>query len=230
MRSVQNNVRAILFAGVSSLLLLLLAGQASAALISWEAPAAIVTSNATQVITTGTLVAQGEQRSPSQTVNGVTFGPFSAGSVNVTVSNASGAVAGAYGPDDTAYAKLASAGIYRANGGYADILISGLTSGTGYDLQLFTPFWDVDYQTRFSEFSDGTNGVDMGNTKTQPTYVIGHFTASASTQDVFFTAAGTSPHGLFAAIEVRTAIPEPACAIWLGGCLLALRRRAKRST
>jgi hypothetical protein len=206
--------------------------QSHAALITWDTPLAVDKDVPAQVLTTGTLVAVGARQSTNETVNGVTFLQFGAVGSNVNYSNNSGvANDDGYGPDgvtpgpdDTSYARLLSTGVYRTAGDVATILITGLNSGTQYDVQLFTPFWgDTAFET---QFSDGTNTVDMGNTGLQPTYVIGHFTAGGGSQSIFFTAASGSDHGLLGAAQVR-AVPEPASALSLGLAILALRYRRR---
>jgi hypothetical protein len=226
MRSFENSVRALVLVGLVSVIFGS-AQRASAEPIHWKAPVAVNKNDPTQVITTGTLVAHGGQVSPDQTINGVTFGSFFLGNnVNVSVLTPTGGVAGPYAPNDTPYAHFLSAGIYRAAGGNATIHITGLTPGTGYDVQLFTPYWDNNFQT---SFSDGVTSVAMGNTSSQPTYLIGQWVADASTQDIFYTAASGSSFGLFAAAQVRTSIPEPTSAALFGLAALALFRRGKRA-
>ena len=200
---------------------------AMANLITWQTPVAVDINNATQVDTTGTLIfAVSDQAAYS--VNGVNFSPAL---FNALVSNLSGGVSdGAFGPYTTDYAKLLSSGAYRSSDGTANIAIPSLTIGNQYEVQIFTPFWDANYQ---SKFSDGANSANMGNTSTAPTYVIGTFTADATTKNISFDAASGSPYGLLSAFQVR-AIPEPGSfgLLMMGtlGVVAVVRRHRRNST
>ena len=193
-------------------------------IITWQTPVNVTITDPTQVITSGplaALVAAGAQEGPL-TVNGVAFPVWGSPGTNISVTNFTGATGLGYGPRNSSYSDLLGGGDYTASGNTANIIISNLVPTVHYEVQIFTPYWDANYQ---SQYSDGTNSVLMGNTLSQPTYVIGTFTATATTETIFATAAPGSNYGITTAVQVL-ALPEPASGALLGlGALFALRRR-----
>lgn len=198
--------------------LFLLPSGASASMILWDTPVLVNTNDPTQISTEGTLLTA-KSLTGNYTINGVSFTT----GIEAIVTNESGGVATQqYGPRDTDYADLLAGGLYRSNAGTATINITGLTLGTEYQIQLITPYWNANLETQFDT-------VEMSNTQSAPTYVIGTFTADATTQNISFGAAPGSSFGILGALQVR-AVPEPSTALLMGlgmGVLLYSRRHKR---
>src|SRR5476651_1438111 len=127
---------------------LFLATHAMGALIIWNAPTNVDTTDPTQVSNVGTFFAEFTPSSSAPLlVNGVTFTNSSA---NISIAPAGGANHGGTGSGN--YNDLLTTGNYISNGTSSTTpsVISGLTNGQTYTIQIWTPFWDVNYSTRFS--------------------------------------------------------------------------------
>ena len=210
-----------LLSTLAAVLVVLLQGwiapAAKANSIVWQTPVAINTNDPTQVLTNGVVLVASDTITP-YTVNGVSF----SGTLDTLVTNFTneGSATPATG---TNYAKMLASGMYRQSGATATIHITSLTIGKLYEVELFTPFWNADFE---SKFSDGANSVPMGNTAAVPTLVVGTFTADTTTKLISFDAVSpTGSFGLLSAFQVL-AVPEPASGVLLAlGSLVALRRR-----
>lgn len=225
---------------------------AHAASITWQAPID-ETGSALDVVTLGTFFDSIVAQPVSRTVNGVTFNgldSFSAGVAtyqNGSLMEVYGAANPSYftsgvaslpGGWDPSYALLVH-DTQRANSGGGDggeIRVNGLSVGDDYMVQIFMPFWDANWQTRFS---DGVNASALLNAAvnggaTVPQYVIGTFTADAASQSIFYS--GPCCETLFSAVQVRSMeetpqVPEPTSLMLLGSgaAALAYVRRRQRS-
>jgi hypothetical protein len=199
-----------------ALVLGLVAGSASAAFITWGAPTA-VTWNASDVSTDGTFVdAVTMWADADLTVNGVTFQSrtgysgdvYSFDTSNITINKSVGGL-GVQGPAGSVYEQMVSTAGYFNNNDTGTITLGGLTSGQEYQVQIWAPYWNA--TDRYAVY-DGTVNLYSGNwqTPTPPQYVIGTFTANATSQTVSFR---NSSDGAWAetpsAIQLRV-IPEPA--------------------
>jgi hypothetical protein len=209
--------------------------QANAATITWNA-IQTATGNASDVITTGTFFdSAAVYTGANLSLNGVTFKRNLGGDTfdgsNITFTNR------ASGPSDQPadnpptswddnYETLASWGLYQSapNGGVT-INLGSLMSGQEYLVQIWTGYWDgANWRTEF--IAGNSSGLlNLGSTtvfNTTSQYVVGTFTADATTQ----TIQATGPdYGIPSFMQVR-AIPEPASALLgLLGLLGLLRRR-----
>jgi len=211
----------------STLLSALLTGLVSvpasqAAVITWQTPSAINVTQPTQVLNTGNVYSAAFNH--PFTVNSVLFNtaPSTVGALG---SGSPGTLPSGPGVDAN-YVGILTTGQYRQSGGNATLTLSGLTSGQDYQLQVFTPYWDNNFETKLIS---GSNTVAMGNTGSAPTYVLGTFTADAITQTFDWTANTGSSYGLVAAVNVVT-VPEPSTwsmLLLVGGLtsMVVLRRR-----
>jgi hypothetical protein len=167
-------------------------------------------------ITWGTPVAV-DSNAPSQVLNGVTIGQafsaqnsivavngivFSTGLAGITSANGTQGSWAGQGPRTTDYSWLLAGGLYNQN----DITttLSGLTVGKPYQLQVFTAFSGSGEEMQLGNSSDYSSGsVLMGNTCTAPTFVIGTFTADATTQSFHWRRASGSGYTYMGAVQVR---------------------------
>ena len=234
---------AFLMASVSAVPLSSAMAQAA---ITWGG-ISVETGNASDVVTTGTIVEAATTGSTS-TLNGVTFGVptgttgtigFSGSSV--TLSNVAGLGYYTNGTSgwDPNYISLVNAGAFGfGNSGVLEL--GGLSAGHNYLIQIFEVPWDINWSTAFT---DGTNSsgylnlygdaVGISPASTVNDYVTGTFTASGSGQSIDLLAANGIT--IFGAVQVRDVtqttsptIPEPGSlplmAIGLMG-LVGLARR-----
>jgi len=226
---------------------LFLATHASGAVITWDAaPVNVDTSDASQIVTTGTLFAAldaySTQTATSYTVNGVTF---TASNANMTVGTTGTWGAGtAPGTGTYTYASILDRA-YQMNPSSSSpsnpIQLINLTPGQSYLVQVWTPYWNFNWSTRFGDtaptgpsYNHAVNespalnlGVVANSMPAQ--YLTGTFTADLSgTQNIYFW--GTSSEGDFAAIQVR-AVPEPQtwalAAAGLSAVFFRLRRKQR---
>lgn len=109
--------------------------------------------------------------------------------------------------------------------------------GSTYDVQIFMPYWDANWATIFSDGTNATSPLNVGSPDTWagpgaavPQYVIGTFTADASTETIYL--GNSLPGTVFTAMLVRdeSQVPEPATLILLTPTLLALVRLRRRKT
>ena len=110
------------------------------------------------------------------------------------------------------------------------LTLGGLTSGNNYQIQL----WGVDTRGccsgRTEQFQDGLGGNTATFTLGPAKYVIGTFTANATTQTINVTGIGQMQHNLNAYVLSQSLIvPEPSSLMLLGvgslSLLWAFRRR-----
>lgn len=224
-----------------------------ASTITWG-PATDTTS-ASDVSTTGSLVKAFDSGGLGTTVNGVTFAPAGNGGDDVYAAIG----LGTFGQFDD-LADLGNLDALLRTGNYTAppqntpptiMSLSGLVSGTQYQLQIFfmdqrgSPFSPpagcVGCNDRQVTFTSASNSVtleaDPGNTSSAPfgQYVVGAFTADSSTQAFGVTGAGFDQFGTPVSLRQVNAwqlraVPEPASVTLLafGVSLLALLRRKLR--
>lgn len=199
-------------------------GLPAQAVITWGTPTAVATP--ADIVTTGTFHAAGSGFNADRTVGGVTFETASAlisyGGTRI------GYTIGAFASGTAAYNDIMNRGHFTAVGAGANVTLGGLTIGDQYRVQVWIPAWDATYATRLS----GTNSVDMGNTITFPTYVIGTFTAASASEFFSYEGYGGAIRGLVGAVSVYnvSAIPEPSVYAALAGAAVlaaALWRRRR---
>ncbi len=201
-------------------------GLSAQAVITWGTPTAVATP--ADIVTTGTFHAVGSGFNADRTVGGVTF--QTAPTLITYGGNRIGYTPGTFSSGTAAYNDIMNRGYFTAVGGSANVTLGGLTIGDQYRVQVWIPAWDANFATRLS----GTTSVDMGNTITFPTYVIGTFTAAATSEFFSYQGYGGAARGLVGAVSVYnvSAIPEPSVyAAMAGAAVLAAalwRRRGLR--
>jgi autotransporter-associated beta strand protein len=194
-----------------------------AASITWNTPVAI--SGATDVSTTGLLTYAYCWSGTSTAVNGVNFtGTTSTGSggTDVTLSG--------FGNNNTPFTGSGSASFSTAyqnmlagadwNGSAsATITLNHLTVGNAYVVQFWVGDWRS-YNTSRNETIKGSASDNITPTLNYQvgssgsgTYVIGSFTASATTQTFTLTPGGSSPSVQINALQLRDLSP-PVSSIW----------------
>lgn len=197
--------------------------------VTWSTPTAV--NGPGDVQRSGMFVAALSAATADETVSGVTFTTSSA---FITIGNAStiNYTPGQFSSGDSAYDAIVNRGFYTPLSARSTITFSGLTSGHDYQIQLWTPAWDADFPTRVG----GEGYLEMGNTSTQPTFVVGTFTASLTSEYIEFDGANGSLRGLLAAVTLHdlSAVPEPSTyALFAGLAALGLglwrRNRAHRA-
>jgi hypothetical protein len=229
-------------------------GLASAATIAWSTPTTI--SGPSDVSNVGGLVDSimfsSNNANASTTVNGVTFARATNPSGNtetsaaelITTTQDADQYSNAAPTGNGNYDKLLSRESYTIPGNVYDIKLSGLTIGQYYSVQA----WVDD---SFATSNPGQNDLYLYGGDTQVSmvrvltdgvlvpngdYIIGHFTADATTETLAWggnpnTTDPTFEYGTIDALQVR-AVPEPSSLIALGGLgavglLWAARRRRK---
>ncbi len=207
----------------------LAAGEANAATITWQTPVSVSGDGTADIDNTGTLeyAYQYGAFSGALTIDGVTFADVSdttaSGGTNFTTAVDAGQqgdigeVAGTTGD----YQTLLRQNTYEANN-QTPWTLQGLTNGQDYLVQ----FWvaDIRYDdTQVQTIAGGANTTEDISIKTGQ-YVIGTFTADATTQQVSFSG------DILNAMQLRS-VPEPSTAALLAGCLglghVMMRRRRR---
>ena len=237
-----------------ALVVMFVAASAQAATIAWGPVTAVNFADPAQILGTAGGYTYVEAVTAYKTgplsVNGVTFLPLStvgssalytgAAHITQTLTGArtdSGWVTPTQ-PDD--YKRMLVSTSYLSTGGDGAINLSGLVSGTKYRVQLWTGWWDNDvYATKYDGFSlnpGDYNGPGGGNeTPVPPQFMVGTFTADATSQTIAITAmpGGANPPyydiRMYAGAVSLYAIPEPAtmALLGLGGLGLLFNRKRR---
>lgn len=234
---------------VSSVLVALgmAAASSHAAVITWQAPTTIT--GVTDVSTTGTLdraYNMTNQTGNSVTVNGVNFAAFGVTSNtatsltigNTTIASSSGNLFSGLGNGSasTPFSSLNASyqtllGQFVRTGGNMTLTLNSLTIGYTYQLEIWTNRSNVSNTQGFTATAGNSVVLDSNTTDAiggVGQFVLGSFTANATSQAVTFTPNGA---GLvdFSGFQLRTtAIPEPtsiALVVAGAGALLLVRRR-----
>jgi hypothetical protein len=122
-------------------------------------------------------------------------------------------------------------------------VISGLSDGQQYKIQIWVPIWNADWTIKLGDTSNGTNfgnaytspdvhdslsyATPPANTQTQ--YIFGTFTAVGSTQNLYQFAQVVGGYTGISAFELR-AVPEPSTValLALGGLAFVLRSKFRQ--
>jgi hypothetical protein len=250
---------------------LLLAGKASGAVITWAASAVNVnTSNQSQVSTAGNLFAAVDINSfytgYSYTVNGVIFkSPDDPANANVVLGHSGqlpnfGTAPGTGALNDpnpiNPYAYLLNSGTFNWHADLSVTLdhtvqLSNLLAGHTYQLQIWTPYWNGNYPTRFDNIAPDVswNYVHAGTSPAidaneSPTvnvgdaansvisqYILGTFIADGNGQQTIYYYGGDPGNtgALIGAMQIRS-VPEPTAVALLAisGLALAVRSRIRQ--
>jgi autotransporter-associated beta strand protein len=189
--------------------------------ITWNNPATI-TGDA-DVTTTGTVVYAYCWSGISTTVNGVNFTgttSTSGAGTDVALSSGLGNNFTSFGssPGSTAYQNMLTGGDYN-NGGADTVTLNHLTVGDTYVAQFWVGDWrninTVRSETIKGSASDNitpTLNYQVGSSGSG-SYVIGRFTAFATTQTFTLTPGGSSPSAQINALQLRDLSP-PVSSIW----------------
>jgi hypothetical protein len=215
---------------------LLLGGvpQAKAGMITWGS-IANATGNANDVVTSGTVVSSYTAYSSNLTLNGVTFD--SPSNSTISLSSAAGGISSlfSYAPVgwNSTYRQLLNQG-YQGGESGVTIALTGLTPGQLYEVQIWTPFWDHNWQTEFDGVSaagnDSSGFLNLGQSYSNDPvsqYVTGTFTASGTTETIY--AIGQNVSGTYlptvAALDVQAvsvAAPAPSSLVLFGAATITL--------
>lgn len=225
--------------------------SAHAAVITWQTPATI--SGDTNVSTTGTLERaynMTNQSGSATTINGVNFAVFGVTSNTVssltvgstTITSSSGSLFSGLGNGSasTPFSSLSTSyqtllGQFVRTGGNMTLTLNSLTVGYTYQLEIWTNRSNTANAQGFTATAGNSVVLDSNTTDAiggVGQFVLGSFTADATSQAITFTPNGA---GLvdFSAFQLRTtAVPEPSAIALLiaGGVgLLLARRRSMRN-
>jgi hypothetical protein len=213
----------------------LVAGPA-AAVVQWG-PAVDSTGQASDVITTGALLAA-ITFSPTVTVNGVTFENVSLGEPN---QSNFGVLTG-FGQFDSGwdadYRTLVNTTAYAVLPTQLEFIFGVLPRGN-YLVQLFMPQWDANWATAFSinglmspvvEAGGFIPGLGFGP-RERPQWISARIRADGQTSYSVVTE-GVTTYQVISALQLRTAVPEPdswallIAGFGLTGAVLRRRRSA----
>lgn len=199
-----------------------LASPAMAAFVAWQGP--VTVSRSTDVLTLGTLHGAISANADAVTVNGVLFSGLS--QIPEILQGFGDHIFGMGVPDlaNASYNQLLSAIVFRpsSDGPAAAFEAFSLTPGHSYATQIWQPFWDANWATRYS--ADGivsarvsSSGRDAGAgvaAQNRPQYVIGTFVADSTSMSFDFRS--TTEFQTFGAVQIRditgvplAAVPEP---------------------
>ena len=190
---------------------LLLSGAAHAADITWSAPVN-ASGNASDVLLTGNLHAASTS-GQATTLNGVSFGSYG-GMISLVGVYAFDNIYSTPNFSDAAYNRLVGAGASGAATNPFSIRLSGLTFGNSYAVQLWQPFWNGNWATRFTGGANTSGLVNLtgsnlgAGASSVPQFVIGTFTADNATQSI--TLSSPTQVVLVGAVQVRDVTPMPA--------------------
>ena len=184
-------------------------GSVDKSAITWAAPVAVDSNDPTQVSTVGTLITAVSGMASSYTLNGVTF---TGGGLAGRTSGSTGSLPDYWGAKPTDYAKMLNGGLYKdQTPGQAVTTLSGLAVGNTYLIQVFSSYVSDVYDSVAMTIASGATPVDMGNTYDAPTYVIGTFTANATTKSFVWGPTVRTGADLtwLAAVQIREVPPPP---------------------
>ena len=223
--------------------------------ITWQAAVA-ETGAASDIATLGTFFDSMVASSVDRVVNGVTFNRL-ASFLSGTATYANGSqimLTGLFDPNyltgpiqavppgwDPAYQAMVASHTTVVGNGAQQIHLGGLTVGNDYLVQIFMPFWDTNWRTRFSDGVNQSEYLDAAQTDGShglpsalvPDFLVGTFTADAATESIFFQDRNTGVP-MFTGLQVRTlddaeAMSKPASLLLLGSGLIGLARLRRRA-